>query len=824
MGDEKPNKYVQSDSVPIPTYDEATSSRPPSNSFLGPSEISHDAERQGLLGHHQPTLNGYQHPTVESARSSVDFLPSSDSGSERGSIENLRREMEQMEVDDALVVQASTRLSKRISNLTSGLSSIHLPFREYLPSFEYIRDHLPNLPKLPHVLQPGWILFGRFLALIFVLSLGYILFFSDVFTLRSRNGMGHMFDPESVRVFVQSRINATLIRENAHRLGKFDHIAGTEGSYAIAKWVEESYREAGLEDASLERFDVYFNYPRKDGRRVAIIDPPELAWEAIIEEELAYTDPPREQSLVFHGHSRTGNVTGPLIYANYGSREDFKFLEDKGVEVKGSIALVRYYGSQGDRALKIKAAELAGAVGCIIYSDPAEDGFVQGPVYPDGRYRPSDSVQRGGVSLMSWVVGDVLSPGFASLPGEKHRESKDNNPGLNNIPSIPLAWRDAQKLLEVIQGKGVKLEGDWVGGVPDIEWWSGDQSSPTVHLKNEQDEVERQPMYNVLAKITGTEQPEKTVTIGNHRDAWCFGSVDPGSGTAVFLEIVRIFGELTRLGWRPLRTIQFASWDGEEYNLVGSTEHVEARMDDYRRDGFAYINVDVAVLGNDFGASASPLLEKPLLRVLDRTSDPIVNKSLREIWDENKKAVQGLGAGSDYVAFQDMSGTSSIDLGFRGPPYPYHSCYDNFEIVDSILDPGFKYHTVLGQIWGLLILELADRPILPFDLEAYASAVKTYVDDLQSYANGKASSSSSPTLNLKPLYSAAALFAENARTFHDWDRSWSENVYSTNVFETNLLALKRMDHNARMADFETNLLDLEEGGGVSSLLSVHLFF
>ncbi|MCJ1350551.1 MAG: hypothetical protein MMC33_000532 [Icmadophila ericetorum] len=818
MGDEKPNKYVQMDSVPIPTYDEATSSRPPSNSFLGPSEVSHDAERQGLLGQQQPNFNSYQHPSVESARSSLDFLPSSDGNSERGSVENLRREMEQMEVDDALVMQASTRFSKHISSFTNGLSSIHLPFREYLPSFEYIRDHLPSMPKLPQILQPGWILFGRFLALLFVLSMGYMLFFSDVFTLRGRNGMGKMYDPESVRSYLQSKINATLIRSNAERLGRFDHIAGTEGSYAIAKWVEAEYIQAGLEDAGMERFDVYLNYPRKDGRRVAIIDPPELAWEAIIEEELAYADPPRAQSLVFHGHSRAGNVTGPLIYANYGSREDFEFLESKGVKIKGSIALVRYFGSQGDRALKIKAAELAGAVGCIIYSDPAEDGFVKGPVYPNGRYRPSDGVQRGGVSLMSWVAGDVLSPGFASLPGEKHRVSKDNNPGLNNIPSIPLAWRDAQKLLEVIEGKGVKLEGNWVGGVPSIQWWSGDQSSPIVHLKNEQDEVERQPIYNVLAKITGIEQPEKTITIGNHRDAWCFGAVDPGSGTAVFLEIVRIFGELTKLGWRPLRTIQFASWDAEEYNLVGSTEHVEARMEDYRRDGFAYINVDVAVMGDDFAASASPLLEKPLRRVLGRTSDPVINKSLRDIWDEKKRQVQGLGAGSDYVAFQDMSGTSSIDMGFRGPPYPYHSCYDNYDIVDQIIDPGFKYHTVLGQIWGLLILELADRPILPFDLERYASAVKTYIDDLSTYAVKLASKSgpaaSKNSLNLKPLYDAAALFAENAHIFHDWDRSWSENMGLGNVFETQLLALKRVDHNTRMADFETNLLDLEEGGGV----------
>lgn len=337
----------------------------------------------------------------------------------------------------------------------------------------------------------------------------------------------------------------------------------------------------------------------------------------------------------------------------------------------GSIAIVRYYGTQGDLALKVKAAELAGAVGCIIYSDPADDG--------GSRYVPSDGIQRGAVSLMGWVVGDVLSSGFASLPSESRRSSKNSNPGLNNIPSIPLAWRDAQKLLQAVKGHGQKVPNSWKGGIEGIEWWSGDQNSPIVHLMNYQDEEERQPIYNVVGKITGLEQPQKSVIVGNHRDAWCFGAADPGSGTAVLLEVVRIFGELRNMGWRPLRSIEFASWDGEEYNLIGSTEHVEARIKDLRQNGVAYLNVDVAVAGTDFEAAASPLFEKALLQVLDRTTDSIANRTLRSIWDEKKTKLAGLGAGSDYVAFQDMAGTSSIDIGFGGPPYPYHSCYDNFE-------------------------------------------------------------------------------------------------------------------------------------------------
>ncbi|KAI9737015.1 MAG: hypothetical protein M1834_000604 [Cirrosporium novae-zelandiae] len=831
MGDQKPYRYSQSDSLPIPTYEEATSSRPPSSqSHLGPEEISHDAERQGLLSHQdgqENERNGssllrrqdgheYHAPTVESARSSLEFLSSSTASSPRSSDESLRREMVEMDVLDPegnCVSEGSPighRLSKHFTLITNTLSSIHLPFRKYMPSSEAVHAWLAEARDQRHMLAL------RFFAIFLVMSMLYIVFISDIFTVNGRGAM-QMYDPESVRIFVQSHVDESNIESYLEYLTQYDHIAGTEGNYVLAKWVQGHFKAADLEGIELEQFEVYLNYPRKDGRRVAIIDPPELAWEAKIEEEMAYKNPPREQTLVFHGHSRSGNVTGPLIYANYGSRDDFKTLADRGINVTGSIALVRYYGTQGDRALKIKAAELAGAVGCIIYSDPAEDGFVQGEPFPNGRYMPEDGVQRGGVSLMSWIVGDVLSPGFASTPGEKKRISKDNNPGLNNIPSIPLSWRDAQKLLQSLKGHGKELTDDWVGGVPEVEWWSGDQSSPTVHLMNIQDEEERQPIYNVLGQITGLEQPTKPIIIGNHRDSWCFGAADPNGGTAVMLEVVRIFGELKRLGWRPLRTIQFASWDAEEYNLVGSTEHVEARIDDLRRDGFAYVNVDVAVIGSNFTAAGSPLFQKPLLHVLDRVSDPLSNQTLRTIWDHEGKKLEGLGAGSDYVAFQDLAGTSSIDLTFDGPKFPYHSCYENFDWMTQFGDPGFLYHKAMGQIIALLILELSDRPILPYDMVAYSDAILGYVNDISSYASHRISKAEKdgrkPTLDLSRLFDAAKGFQKNSREFHDWDNTWETMVYGSG-FENNVMAIKRMSHNSRMANFETHLLDLEDGGGL----------
>ena len=819
MVEKKPNAHDQQDFLPIPTYEEVINSRPSSShSFLGPSEISHDAERQGLLNRREPYEQGYETPTVHSAAASLNLLPMPGENSHRSSIASLQREMVHMDILDPGSEQDSrrwqgSRLSKHINNLTHSLSSINLPFRQWLPSSDYIRARIPSCPEQ---LKPNWIIVGRIFALLLVLSLAYLIFLSDIFVIGRSQGIGLQYDQESIKSFVQGHVNESYIRQNSKYITSFDHIAGTEGNFVLGKWVEGLFRGAKLERVGLERFDVYLNYPKKGGRRVAIVEPEQMAWEAVIEEEPTNMDPSRKQTLVFHGHSKSGNVTGPLIYANYGSREDFEKLKDQGINLKGAIAIIRCTGIQGDRALKVKAAELAGAIGCITYTDFAEGKSKTDKAKADGREMPVDAVQRGAVSMMNWIVGDVLSSGFASLPGESRRDSKESNPALNKIPSIPLAWRDVQTLLTALKGHGIVVSDDWKGGGQDIEWWSGNQSSPIIHLMNEQDEIERQPIYNVIGKITGLEQPEKSVIVGNHRDAWCFGATDPGSGTAILLEVVRIFGMLRSLGWRPLRTIEFASWDGEEYNLIGSTEHVEARIEDLRQNGIAYLNVDVAVAGTDFNAAASPVFEKALLQVLDRTIDPMNNKTLRSLWVEGHKSLQGLGARSDYVAFQDMAGTSSIDIGFDGFRYPYHSCHDNFEWMRKHGDPDFQYHKTLAHIWVLLILEMADSRLLPFDLKAYSHAVQRYVTELEGYASKNGTLREN--FNLKSLHQAANKFVEDAHEFHEWDRAWNEIVSNQGGFESNVMAIQRISHNTRMANFESNLLDIE--GGVSKIYPV----
>ncbi|KAF2453292.1 hypothetical protein BDY21DRAFT_356261 [Lineolata rhizophorae] len=752
---------------------------------------------------------------------------SSDDGSSEGEEAALRRSMEQLEVLDPEAPGSSSRgarmmrynFSKRISSLTTTLSSIQLPrFPSFrmpfsFPRFNFIRD---RLPRLPENFKLKWSIIARLVGLFIVASLVYVFLVMEVLPSASI-GMGQQFNPEWVRTAVQQSVDAEHIKDYLRHISSFDHVAGSEGDLYLAKWVEGLFRESRMDTVATLDYNVYLNYPKADGRRVAIIDPPEQAWQAKLEEELAYKNPTPQQTqtMVFHGLSRAGNVTGPLVYANYGSREDFQKLADDGIDLEGAIVLVKYYGTQGDRAMKVKAAELAGAAGCLIYSDPDEDGFKKGDVWPDGRWRPKDGVQRGSVGLTSWVVGDVLTPGWAST-FRADRISKDNNPGLVNIPSLPLAWRDAQRLLQELKGHGQKVPEEWIGGVPDVgEWWTGDQSSPTVHLMNLQDENEKQEIFNVMGLIDGVETSAKKVIVGNHRDSWCFGAADPGSGSAVMLEVVRVLGLLRAEGWRPLRTIEFASWDAEEYNLIGSTEYVEDHVEELRKNAVAYINVDVGVTGNSFRAAASPIMHKALRHALNRVSDPIRNVTLSSLWDERGAPLEGLGAGSDHVAFQEIAGCSSLDMGFEGPGYPYHSCYETFEWMEEYGDPGFIYHKALAEVWILLILELAQEPILPYDLKDYADAVKSYVSDLSQYSDSKGARSDHnrrSSFDIKPLKDAAEKFEEAATTFMSWEEYWYTEVYGHGGFETNAVAMHRFHHNDKLCDFETDLLDLPRDG------------
>ncbi|KJZ73288.1 hypothetical protein HIM_07292 [Hirsutella minnesotensis 3608] len=830
------------DPVP-PTYDEALASTSRRDAAWRGERNADDAEAQSLLPHAESSTGsstrptGYRPPMVETDDEDSLFGSDSDTddADDHDETAQVRREMQEMDIEEPSSSRAST-WSKRIGFKLS-LPRWKWSWRPRLP-----RIQLPSPPATPEASGEAatrgasaedrqWdmpmprldnftmiLVFARLIALIIVLGFLYFLFASGVFGgLSGRLGVGMRFDPEDLRQHLQRNVEAMRLRASVQHFSSYAHIAGTEGDYATAMDVESMFSRAGLDKVQVDEYYVYVNYPRKDGRAVQIMDDSgnKAVWTAKLEESEAGSETAGRQTYAFHGHSKSGDVKGPLIYANYGSREDFKKLKDQGIDTNGAIALVRYYGTQGDRALKVKAAEMAGFAGCLIYSDPADDGFAMGDVAPHGRFMPTDGVQRGAVSLMSWMVGDVLTPGWESkknMPRMKVNETA----GLVKIPSLPLAWRDAQVLLQHLRGHGQRVPKGWEGGVPDIgEWWTGNGTSPIVRLQNEQDEIEQQPIWNVYGKIVGMEQTARSIILGNHRDAWAFGAVDPHTGTAIMIELARIFGGLVQRGWRPLRTIEFMSWDAEEYNLIGSTEFVENNLESLRENAYAYINLDTVVSGTNFHAAGSPALERALLRALDRVIDPHSNTTLRELWKPPGGRMKSLGAGSDYVAFQDIAGTSSLDLEFRGDKFPMHSSYDNFELVENVIDPGFVYHTLMGQVVGLIMLDLADRAVLPFSMVTYADSLKAWVADLGGWLQGQSAiKDGHANLTVKEVDDAVDMIKRNAAEFERWELEWDRKILASGGWEANELGRLRMKYNDKMAKFETTLLDLELGGGI----------
>lgn len=831
------------DPIP-PTYDEALASGSRHGGW-GQSSRS-PVDEEGATGPETQSLlqasgsgssssrlpNGYRAPTVETDDEDSEW----DGLSDIDEADQVRQEMEEMDIEEP----ETSRISSWRKRIPFGLS---LPTWKWTwrPTIPRVRIQLPSranddseqtteesdeqvnstrwqLPKINSMVVILTV--ARLLALFIILGFFFFLFTSGILTgLPSQMEGGRRYNAEEIRSHIQATIDTQRLRKSVKHFSSYAHMAGTEGDYATAMDIESMFKHAGLDQVRLDEYNVYINYPRKDGRNVQIMDSSgeNAIWTAKLEEEERHTETAGRQTYTFHGLSKSGDVKGPLIYANRGLREDFQRLQKNGVNTKGAIALVRYYDARDDPALKVKAAEMAGFIGCIIYSDPADDGFLKGEVAPNGRFMPADGVQRASVGLRSWVIGDVLTPGWESTKTNP-RMKVDQTQGLVHIPSMPIAWRDAQVLLQHLNGHGDKVPDDWRGGVPEIqEWWTGNSSSPIVRLQNEQDENERQPIWNVYGKIVGMEQSAKSIIIGNHRDSWAFGASDPHSGTAVLVEMARIFGNLVKLGWRPLRTIRFMSWDGGEYNLIGSTEYVENNLKSLRENAYAYINLDKVVTGTQFHASGSPVFRKTLLRALDRVVDPVANVTLKKLWEDRKGELGSLGAGSDYAAFQDIAGTSSLDLDFRGEATPRHSSYDTFGLVDAVIDQNFVYHGLMGEVVGLLILDLADRAILPFDMRAYGDQLTRWVDELQTWMKERTGDDAeSKTLAVTELKDAAEMIKANVGQFERWEMQWDQSIATSGGWESNNIGAIRVQYNDRMSQFETSLLDTDILGGVSN--------
>jgi N-acetylated-alpha-linked acidic dipeptidase len=550
------------------------------------------------------------------------------------------------------------------------------------------------------------------------------------------------------------------------------HMAGTEGSRRVAEFIRDQLRNFGFE-AGLVSYRVWLPQPVEV--KLELVQPETRAL-ATPEEPFEGDKDTSDKRAVpgFNSYSPSGEVTATVVYANYATQEDFRRLAELGISVEGKIVLARY--GRGFRGVKAKLAEENKAAGLILYSDPADDGYVAGDAYPRGPWRPMSGIQRGSILYTFISPGDPLTPGVAATESAQRIDPRDAR-NLPHIPTMPVSPRDAAEILQRLGGPQVPRE--WQGGLP-LTYHVG-PGQAVLHLKLVMDYQQRL-IYDVVAKLRG-QNDDEWVVLGNHHDAWVFGAVDPSSGTTAVLETARALGALAQEGWKPRRTIVIGHWDAEEYGLVGSTEWVEEHTAELQRKALAYINLDSAVSGGNFGGSATPSLRELVREAAREVADPRAGRNVYEVWKERVEkdlarrpssapapaidAVRpaegdpplgALGAGSDFTPFFHHAGIPSLDVGFGGDYGVYHSLYDDFYWMKNFGDPNFTYHATMARIVGVMVLRLVECDLLPFDYDAYAREIDRYRSELEEVAK----TSPEGKLDFSALRDATAALLDSA--------------------------------------------------------------
>lgn len=543
---------------------------------------------------------------------------------------------------------------------------------------------------------------------------------------------------EAESVFDKVLSLSNYARNWSYHYTQQQHLLGQ--NWGLVEWTKAKFEEYGLKDTKVETYHVYLNTPVDHG--LLLVKNGKAYYTASLEEDALPEDPTSLNDTVptFHGYSASGNVTASYFYANYGRQQDFAALVTAGVDMKGKIAIVRY--GEIYRGLKVKFAQEVGAVGVVMYSDPGDDGeFIPQngyEQYPKGPARNEASVQRGSVMYLSYGPGDPTTPGYASKKGVPRVDPHGTTP---EIPSLPVSYRDIAPILKELNGLGIKgrhLGPDWVGKLEGYDYSVGlskkGTHSPLLNLYNNQS-YGIVPIHNVFGTIKGINSNE-VVVVGNHRDSWIRGGAgDPNSGSAVMLEILRAFQEASKKGFKPYRTIVFASWDGEEPGLLGLTEWAEDHADWIKKNVVAYFNLDSAVTGHTLLLQSSPVLNNLLLSVAKEVDHP-QGGTLFEHYANGpfQGQVDILGSGSDYTVFLEHLGIPSFDMGFAcnpttDPIYQYHLNYDSFYWMETFTDPGFTYHNVMSKYLGKIIMRLSGSESLLFDPYEYAKDIETYFND-----------------------------------------------------------------------------------------------
>ena len=568
---------------------------------------------------------------------------------------------------------------------------------------------------------------------------------------------------------LESRLIETVRAENCRREHRIftakPHMAGSARNYELAQYVAEQWRKYGLEDVQLIEHPVYLPWPvRYEATLVDSREKLSLKEEPIPEDPDSYSN---EVGIPYCAYSADVDITAPVVYVNSGNPEDYDLLQKQGVDVRGKIALARYSVPYSYRGFKALTAQRRGASALLLYSDPAEDGFKKGAVYPAGPWGPESHLQRGGIVYDFNLPGDPRTPGWASVPGGRFLPA-ETAVSMPTIAAAPMSYKDARKLLSMMTGPTAPQK--WQGGLP-LQYRLG-PTSDKLHLVIENDKKVRS-IWNVVGRLRGTERPDEWVVLGNHRDAWVFGGVDPSSGSATMMETARAFGELKRSGWKPRRTLIFASWDAEEFTLTGSTEWGELEADKLKAGALAYLNVDSSASGNNFTAAAVPSLANFLREVARDVPDPS-GGSIYDLWASRNKSdtpvTTRLGSGSDYTVFLNFLGVPMADLTFDGPYGVYHSIYDSFTWIDRVGDPGYRYHAAMSRYWAVAALRLAECDYVPLDYDAYAREVKIYLDETE-----RAGRDRKMAIDFQAALSAVERWQKNARVVLEAARKAAES-------------------------------------------------
>ena len=551
---------------------------------------------------------------------------------------------------------------------------------------------------------------------------------------------------QSLEKTFDAQLQASNLRDWLKNMASEPNQVGSPHDKANAEFVLAKFKEFGW-DAHIETFSVLYPTPKKV--QVQLVAPTQ--YDAVLNEGPLPGDPSTDITKdvlpPYNVYGGDGDVTGELVYANYGLPDDYAELARRGIDVKGKIVITRYGG--GWRGLKPELAQEHGAIGCLIYSDPHEDGYFQGDVYPEGGWRPEQGVQRGSVAKMQIHPGDPLTPNVGSTADAKRLDIKDAETILK-IPVLPISYGDATPLLKALGGPIAPAS--WRGSLPMPYHMGGGPAK--VHMVVESDWGQK-TIYDVIAKIEGSTAPDQWIVRGNHRDGWVFGAADPLSSTVVMLEEAKALGVLYKQGWRPQRTIVYASWDGEEPGLLGSTEWVETHAEELAKKAVLYINTDGTSRGF-LHAGGSHSLQHLVNQVAVDVQDPETNVSVQqrlrarlmvagyeggsaEAKATAKVAAEGgdlpigaLGSGSDFTPFLQHLGIAALNVGFggEGEGGVYHSKYDTFDHYARFGDPKFEYGVALGKVVGRLVMRMADANVLPMRFSDFSAKLGEYMGEL----------------------------------------------------------------------------------------------